>query len=181
MRLGWLSRLGIAAGIIVVAAGTSAYVGYFPGFLAFERWQQAKQVAAELDHGKALVASKLFDPDAAKFQSLARHTAAFPDEPPVSICGEVNGKNRYGAYVGFRRFVVDARARKVEIDPDNPETYDDAEVKMKECKGYAVDGLSEAWQACVDDFHRINEAANEEQLFHASWTVNCEYPASKGH
>ena len=179
--MSWLARLGIGVGIIIVAAGASAYVGYVPGFPAYERRQQAKQLAAEMDQATQLVASKLFDPDAAKFQSLTRHTAAFPDEPPVSICGEVNGKNRYGAYVGFRRFVVDPRARKVKIDPDNPETYDDAEAKMKECKGYAADRLSEAWQVCVDDFDRINAAANEEQLFHASWTVNCDYPASKGH
>ena len=173
----------LVAGFIVAGAavGTSAYVAYWLGLRASDRHKEGAQIPPEIEQAKALVASVLFDPDAAKFRSLERHAAAFADQPPVSICGEVNGKNRFGAYVGFRRFVVDLKARAVKIDPGNPETFDDADAKMEECKGYAADRLKAAWQSCTDDWRRIKEAADENQLFHAVWTVNCEYPASKGH
>ena len=43
------------------------------------------------------VAAQLRDPESAQFRNLHGEKTA--------TCGEVNGKNAFGAYVGFRRFV----------------------------------------------------------------------------
>jgi hypothetical protein len=50
---------------------------------------------------KAAVAATLKDPDSAKFRGMK----AYPGKKLV--CGEVNGKNSYGAYSGFSTFFYD--------------------------------------------------------------------------
>ncbi len=47
------------------------------------------------------VAEQLNDPFSAKFRNIYKISQA---DGTVLICGEVNGKNLYGAYVGFRFF-----------------------------------------------------------------------------
>ena len=47
---------------------------------------------------KRYVSMHLIDPSSAKFRFVADHAGI--------ICGEVNGKNRLGAYVGYRRFTA---------------------------------------------------------------------------
>lgn len=44
------------------------------------------------------VAERQLDPTSVQFRNVRRGRDA--------ICGEVNGKNRFGAYVGFSRFIV---------------------------------------------------------------------------
>lgn len=44
------------------------------------------------------VAQRLIDPGAAQFRDVRRGSDA--------VCGEVSGKNRFGAYVGYERFIV---------------------------------------------------------------------------
>ena len=69
---------------------------------------------------KELVAAQLFDPSSAQFRNLYVST-----RNPGVICGEVNGKNRFGGYVGFRRFVANTNVSVAEIDPAatySPET-----------------------------------------------------------
>lgn len=51
---------------------------------------------------QAVVANKLKDPDSAKFRNVAikqNYTGA------KFVCGQVNGKNSYGAYAGSSQFV----------------------------------------------------------------------------
>lgn len=65
---------------------------------------------------KKLVARDLKDPASAQFRDVHANGPA--------VCGEINSKNSYGAYVGFRRFVViDGRARVemdlASVDPNN--------------------------------------------------------------
>lgn len=48
---------------------------------------------------KMKLANKFKDPDSVKYRSLFVSISSFP-----TLCGEVNAKNSYGAYVGFRRF-----------------------------------------------------------------------------
>lgn len=52
--------------------------------------------------GTAAVAVDMIDPDAAKFRNVRLVTRNGFE----SVCGEVNGKNRMGAYAGFRPFIV---------------------------------------------------------------------------
>jgi hypothetical protein len=48
------------------------------------------------DHIKAQVAAELRDPSSAQFRNIREGTEV--------ACGEVNAKNAFGAYTGFRKF-----------------------------------------------------------------------------
>lgn len=48
---------------------------------------------------KVAIAATMKDPASAQFQSLFVSGSALP-----VLCGEINGKNSYGGFVGFRRF-----------------------------------------------------------------------------
>lgn len=50
-------------------------------------------------HAKAAISATLKDPASAQFQSLFVSGSALP-----VLCGEINGKNSYGGFVGYRRF-----------------------------------------------------------------------------
>ena len=56
---------------------------------------------AQEDVLKAKVIRQLKDPDSAQFRNLRVSAGG------VARCGEVNAKNSYGGYTGFRAFVAD--------------------------------------------------------------------------
>lgn len=66
---------------------------------------------------KALVKDFL-DPDSAKFRSVTGYGYVEGGKPElVTLCGEVNGKNSYGAYTGFKRFyIIGFSMSKIETD-----------------------------------------------------------------
>lgn len=52
---------------------------------------------------KATASAQMKDPESAKFRSLIVHHAS-----QISyVCGEINAKNSFGGYVGYRRFLTD--------------------------------------------------------------------------
>src|SRR3546814_10381931 len=57
--------------------------------------------AGLIARARIAVAAELKDPDSAKFRNLL----AYPDKNLV--CGEINGKNSFGAYSGFIDFYYD--------------------------------------------------------------------------
>jgi len=61
-----------------------------------------KTEAEAIKQAQTAVADRLKDPGAAQF----RNVRVVPYLEGKVICGEVNGKNSYGAYVGFRQFVA---------------------------------------------------------------------------
>lgn len=62
----------------------------------------SKQQVAQI---KASVVQDFFDPDAANFRNIRAVDVTLADGQTFRrVCGEVNGKNRYGAYVGFEMF-----------------------------------------------------------------------------
>lgn len=63
-----------------------------------------------VEDAKKLVAHDLKDPSSAQFRDVKKTGKA--------VCGEVNGKNAYGAYVGFKHFIVEGDT--VTIQPDIP-------------------------------------------------------------
>ena len=73
--------------------------------LFFEKNGQEKTIAAAQDAAK----KGLKDPDSAKFQNL--RIADF-DGGKV-VCGEINAKNSYGGYVGYKRFVAGTSAATI--------------------------------------------------------------------
>lgn len=80
---------------------------------------------------KKLAASQLRDPSSAQFRNIANDG--------LFVCGEINGKNGYGAYAGFTRFYGDQTM--VSIDPDNheklaPDIPSDSEVFDRSWKAF---------------------------------------------
>ena len=60
--------------------------------------------AAEVDQfadAKAAVADLLRNPDGARFRKVQFGKKMLSE---TAVCGEVNGTNAYGGYVGYRRF-----------------------------------------------------------------------------
>ncbi|WIX34939.1 hypothetical protein QO259_09975 [Salinicola sp. JS01] len=51
---------------------------------------------------KKAVANQLRDPDSAKFRNVVGGQGVNHSD---TVCGEVNGKNGFGAYVGYRKFI----------------------------------------------------------------------------
>lgn len=56
----------------------------------------------ELAAAQERIAQDLRDPEAARF----RNARAYETPDGIAVCGEVNGKNLYGAYVGFQPYSV---------------------------------------------------------------------------
>lgn len=80
--------------------------------------------AAYAEEQKAIVAAKLRDPESARFRNLSLGL--------TGMCGEVNGKNAYGGYAGFRRFYV--AGDHVNIDDDRPTFASLYEVTCKDAR-----------------------------------------------
>ena len=65
-----------------------------------------------LAEAKEQVARQLLDPESARFRDLKI-------KGKDAVCGEVNGKNRFGGYVGFQPFSYEAATKDVTIfDPE---------------------------------------------------------------
>lgn len=59
---------------------------------------------------KDLVAGQLRDPSSAQFRDLRKTRQGV-------VCGEVNGKNGYGGYAGFQRFIAKPDTGEVWLEP----------------------------------------------------------------
>lgn len=68
--------------------------------------REAQMIAA----AKKAIAYTLTDPDSANF----REVYVAPNE--VAVCGQVNAKNSFGGYVGFRRFIYSPRKQGIDGD-----------------------------------------------------------------
>lgn len=73
--------------------------------------------AALIDAAKSAVSRDLKDPSSAQFRdvSVIKQYCVF---------GEVNSKNSFGAFVGFKKFVFDSKRNKAMIDPATDEPID---------------------------------------------------------
>lgn len=68
------------------------------------------------------------DPESARFRNLRVISAWTPRE--TVVCGEVNGKNRMGGYVGFRHFEVLGSDSSPDFEPESlTSVYDAGELK----------------------------------------------------
>ena len=76
--------IALAAGVLMVAGGVFAVRQYI-------EWAGVAPLRAH-------VVQQLRDPDSVQFRAEKLTRAGW-------LCGELNGKNAYGAYTGFKRFV----------------------------------------------------------------------------
>jgi hypothetical protein len=58
----------------------------------------------DVERYKDVLAHSLKDPTSVQFRDVYVAQRSVAGQP--ALCGEVNGKNSYGGYVGFQRFVV---------------------------------------------------------------------------
>lgn len=57
---------------------------------------------AEIESAKRAVREQMKDPESARFKSVFERAV----RDTHAVCGQFNGKNAFGGYVGYRRFVV---------------------------------------------------------------------------
>ena len=89
---------------------------------AFPALAQGKGHAALLAKVKHAVSKDFLDPNGATFRNVAFYRTSTGKTGNL-VCGEVNAKNAYGAYVGYRGFVY--ADGMVEIEQQEPSgTYD---------------------------------------------------------
>src|SRR3546814_698861 len=87
--------------------------------------------AGLIARARIAVAAELKDPDSAKFRNLL----AYPDKNLV--CGEINGKNSFGAYSGFIDFYYDNGFAMI-ADHDSRSEEHTSELKSLMRISYAV-------------------------------------------
>jgi hypothetical protein len=76
------------------------------------------------DAAEKLVADQMRDPASAQFREVK---VVKQQDGSEAVCGEVNGKNAFGGYVGFRGFVV--HGSEVHIRNDDLNMSDIAEIE----------------------------------------------------
>ncbi|MCL6248049.1 hypothetical protein M5F00_09260 [Acinetobacter sp. ANC 4945] len=85
----------------------------------YEREQHDKEISMQIDAKRALI-SVLKDPDSATIRNQN------------GFCGEVNSKNSFGGYTGFRRFI--ASSAIVAIEGENMDSSEFQKVWDQICK-----------------------------------------------
>lgn len=76
---------------------------------------------------KAIAAAGLRDPGSAQFRNLRSVTNA----NGTAVCGEINGKNAFGAYVGFQDFVVVGATAWVQTGADASSSISELEAETE--------------------------------------------------
>jgi hypothetical protein len=108
------------------------------------------------------VRALMFDADAAKFQNDESRDSR-------SMCGEVNGKNRMGAYVGFTKYVYGAGVAMVSPgDPDFVEYYRDLDNEFM-----AKDAGTKITNACLFATEWMIFCADDQKPQEAEFNRQC--------
>lgn len=122
--------------------------------------------------GKQAAAALLKDPSSAQFRNVQVVEGA--------VCGEINGKNGYGAYTGFSRFLVlkDGRAG---LDPEvDQKEVDAATSQCTNAKG-PFHFQSEK-DLAIENCERAHDLAQrwvEQAQFEMAFSANCNSHSGK--
>lgn len=92
-----------------------------------------------VERAKANLIVDFNDPSSAQFRDERYYNTSFGEV----YCGEVNGKNSFGAYVGFRRFIVtEERNGLSSVFPDDRGMM----LSMSEKQGRASSGICQKFE-----------------------------------
>lgn len=118
------------------------------------------------EKAKRVVREQWLDPTTAEFSKVETRSG--------TVCGEVNGKNKLGAYVGFSRFVIDLATYKPLIDPQfDLSDLLSARDLCAEMTRNEYSSASSTFSAC----RRVSELELQEarqQSFDEAWAQHCE-------
>jgi hypothetical protein len=121
--------------------------------------------AYKIKAAEKVVADQMFDPASAQFRQSQLHHAKGAGD---NVCGEVNAKNRMGAYVGFSRFVVTLKPPYSVVDPQSTVTDADVMADLKTCYG----GPEKIESAC-DDAAQKRQEMETQHTFDDVWRSEC--------
>lgn len=79
-------------------------------------WYAVPATPEQIAFAQEKAAYDLRDPGSAQFRNLYALTRGMGDD---SVCGEINAKNAYGAYVGFSMFYVNHKGDVILTDPND--------------------------------------------------------------
>lgn len=151
--------------VIGVAALISALVfGYIP---ATDNWNIRK--------AKQTVASAMIDPTSAKFPNVFVSRGPADLAEHRSVCGAINAKNAFAAYVGETRFIFDPATEVATLDPKLSATeaeYDQAieEYRDIESGGFAYQSTL---QSIKDRAVAIAIDIAKQKGFEDAYTLSC--------
>ncbi|MBV9527350.1 hypothetical protein [Sphingomonas sp.] len=117
-------------------------------------------------HAEKFAADQLIDPSSAMFRNESVHNLA--------VCGEINGKNRMGAYAGFTRFLSLKDSDTALVDPQaDPSDAASAEELCNSARSNDYSSPSLVQESC--------QRASEEQAkqsvqdtFNTMWKGSCQ-------
>lgn len=108
---------------------------------------------------KQAAAAELIDPSSAQFRNIASRDGI--------VCGEINGKNRMGAYVGFTRFYVLTDDWQASLDPQ----FDPGLLLSSRRLCASPYGSSSCETVAEEEAKQIMQ-----QLFNDTWARRCALP-----
>jgi hypothetical protein len=121
--------------------------------------------AYDIEKAKRIIVETLIDPSSVQFRNTREHNGW--------VCGELNGKNRLGAYVGFKRFVVKLDKSEGLVDPGFE--FSDLVAAQDACSSLATNSyasLSTKMSACNQE---TEQRASQllQTNFDRDWSANC--------
>ena len=87
-------------GLVVAVLLFGAPVGYQFLLKSSQEAQRNAEIANIIPNAEQRISDRLKDPSSAQFRNV------FVSENGHYVCGEVNSKNGFGGYTGFKHFVV---------------------------------------------------------------------------
>jgi len=100
IKISTIAMLAVVSGV--------AFAG--PKEAAKEKRLQERRDTQMVDAAKKRIAYSLTDPDSAKFREV------FVAPNQVAVCGDVNAKNSFGGYTGFRKFIYSSSKQGIDGD-----------------------------------------------------------------
>ncbi len=99
-----------------IAVVAVAFLGFAQPGHAYDGppWYRVGATSEQIEFAKERAGYDLKDPSSAQFRDLYTISRGMGDD---IICGEINAKNSYGAYVGFRKFYVRSDGDLLISDP----------------------------------------------------------------